>query len=161
MATPNAATIDSTSDVVDILERDHQLVKDLFAKLADQDDNGTMRSIVGELKAALTVHNALEENVVYPAIRILAGRKGDADTLYHQQDEAEVALWEIDGILKGSLDGDGLKGRVDALQKAVLAHIRKEEETEFPHLREALGADEMRDLTRAAREFRQKFRFQG
>ena len=161
MASTNATTVDSASDVVEILEKDHRLVKDLFAKLSDEDDKGTMRSIVEELKAALTVHNALEENVVYPAIRVLAGRKGDADTLYHQQDEAEVALWEIDGILKGSLDGDGLKGRVEALQKAVLAHIRKEEETEFPHLRGALGADEMSDLTRAAREFRQKFRFQG
>jgi hemerythrin superfamily protein len=161
MASPNAATVDSASDVVAILEKDHNLVKDLFAKLTDQDDTGTMRSIVEELKAALTVHNALEENLVYPAIRVLAGRKGDADTLYHQQDEAEVALWEIDNILNGSLDADDLKGRVEALQKAVLGHIRKEEETEFPHLRDALGSEEMSDLTRAAREFRQKFRFNG
>jgi hemerythrin superfamily protein len=149
------------NDAIDILENDHENVKALFAQLADAEDAGARTEILEQLKALLTIHNATEENLVYPAVRVAAHRPKDADTLYHQQDEAKVGIWEIDSMLKGTLDDAGIDAKIEKLQSAVLAHVRKEEETEFPHLRDALKGKGLKQLTEAVREFRSSFRFEG
>jgi hemerythrin superfamily protein len=148
------------NDAIEILMNDHQVVKSLLEQLAgsNADERAT---VLEQLKAVLTVHNATEENLVYPTIRFVAARPRDAETLYHQQDEAEAALWSIDATIKGVLDGDDADDQIKTLQKAVLAHVRKEEETEFPHLREALKGSALRQLTDDVREFRSKFNFAG
>jgi F0F1-type ATP synthase membrane subunit b/b' len=53
-----------------------------------------------------------------------------------------------------SEDGRDFEARAKKLRSAVLAHIKKEEEHEFPHLREAAGADALQELTDALRELR-------
>ena len=95
---------------------------------------------------------------MYPAIRFVAARPRDAETLYHQQDEAEAGLWSIDATIKGVFEGDDVDEQIKTLQKAVLAHVRKEEETEFPHLRDALEGDALKRLTEDVRTFRNNFR---
>jgi hemerythrin superfamily protein len=148
------------NNAIEILENDHEVVKGLFGRLAEAEDPAERSSLLEQLKAVLTVHNATEENLVYPAVRFAAGRTKDAQTLYHQQDEAKQGIWELDAILKGSLDGEDFGSRVAELQKAVLAHVRKEEETEFPHLRDALKGKGLTKLTEEVREFRTKLRFE-
>lgn len=146
-------------DAIEILENDHVAVKELFAQLADGGASDNRAATLEQLKALLTVHNATEENLVYPAVRFAAGRPREADTLYHQQDEAEAALWQIDSMMKGTLDDSDLDEKIAVLQKAVLAHVRKEEETEYPHLRESLKSDGLQQLTDAVRQFRSQFIF--
>ena len=147
------------NDAIEILEHDHERVKALFEELAAA-GTSDRPAILEQLKAVLTVHCATEENLVYPAVRVAAGRRKDADTLYHQQDEAKVGIWQIDAILKGTIKGDA-DTHIDELQSAVLAHVRKEEETEFPHLRDALKGKGLSQLTADVREFRATFRFEG
>jgi len=154
---PTGSITTSGKDAIEILLNDHKQVKSLFEQLASSDE-GERATVLEELKELLTVHNATEENLVYPAIRFVAKRPREAETLYHQQDEAEAGLWSIDSTIKGLLDGDDVDEQIQALQKAVLAHVRKEEETEFPHLREALKGDALKQLTDDVREFRSNFR---
>ncbi len=162
MENGNTATIGADGiattgdDAIEILENDHKAVRALFGELA-AGDGSARGEILERLKALLSIHNATEENLVYPAVGFLAHRKKDAETLYHQQDEAELGLWQIDAMLKGSLDGD-VSVQIDELQTAVLAHVRKEEQTEFPHLRDALKAKGLAQLTNDVREFRARFR---
>jgi hemerythrin superfamily protein len=148
------------NDAIEILLNDHKIVKQLFEELtgATSDQQAT---VLEQLKALLIVHNATEENLVYPAIRFVAARPRDAETLYHQQDEAEATLWSIDATIKGLVDGDDVDDQVQTLHKAVLAHVRKEEETEFPHLREALAGSALKQLTDEVRTFRSNFRSVG
>jgi hemerythrin superfamily protein len=156
-ATAAAGGIATTGDdAIEILLNDHKAVKSLFEQLADP-DSSERASLLEQLKALLSVHNATEENLVYPTIRFVAGRARDAETLYHQQDEAEAGLWSIDATIKGVIDGGDPDDQIQTLQKAVLAHVRKEEETEFPHLRDALDEDALQQLTDDVREFRSRF----
>jgi hemerythrin superfamily protein len=145
------------SDFIEVLLNDHRTVKGLFEQLVASQEASESAGLLEELKGLLTVHNATEENLIYPAVRFLASRPRDAETLYHQQDEAEAGLWELDGLLKGSLEGPDFAERARALQKAVLAHIRKEEETEFPHLRETLSAADLQTISSDVAAFRAKF----
>jgi len=161
MAKGNTATAGSIvtdgADAIEILLNDHRLVKSLFEQLANSDAS-ERAAVLEQLKELLTVHNATEENLVYPAIRFVAARPRDAETLYHQQDEAEAGLWSIDATIKGVFEGDDVDEQIKTLQKAVLAHVRKEEETEFPHLRDALEGDALKRLTEDVRTFRNNFR---
>jgi hemerythrin superfamily protein len=138
------------NDVVEILENDHRRIKALLSELVEGDEAGRAATL-DELKALLTIHNTSEENLVYPAIRVVGKHPGQSDTLYHQQDEAKVAVWELDML---SEDGRDFEARAKKLRSAILAHIKKEEEHEFPHLREAAGADALQELTDALRELR-------
>ena len=112
--------------------------------------------LMERLKGLLTIHNASEENLVYPAIRELAKRPMHAGQLYHQQDEAKVVVWELD--MMGPADPE-FSDKATKLREAVLAHVRQEEESEFPHLREALDPEQMEELTDSLREFRSSFTF--
>ncbi len=144
------------NDVIEILENDHRRIKQLLADLVGAADDDARAEVLNELKALLTIHNASEENLIYPAVRVLGKRPSESDKLYHQQDEAKVAVWELDMLAED--DGD-FEARAKKLQSAVSAHIDKEEKTEFPHLREAAGEEAMDELTGALRELRASLQF--
>ena len=155
MASKTTATV-TGNDAVEILENDHRRIKELLAQLVEASGDDARTGVLDELKALLTVHNASEENLIYPAVRVLAKRRSESETLYHQQDEAKVAVWELDMLAEDDRD---FEARATKLQAAVHAHIAKEEETEFPKLREAAGEEAMEELTAALRELRGALHF--
>jgi hemerythrin superfamily protein len=140
-------------DAVAILMNDHRQIKGLFDKLL-QGDGSTRTRIIDALKPLLVVHNATEENVVYPAIHSIAQRPHHANGLYHQQDAAEIAFFELGMVDPG--DPEFIRKAAD-LRDALLAHVLDEEDTEFPYLREAMTPEAMRKLTADVREFRAAF----
>jgi hypothetical protein len=91
---------------------------------------------------------------VYPAIHTLAGRPHHAKSLYHQQDDAAIAFFELAQRDPG--DPEFLRLAAD-LRDALLAHVREEEEHEFVHLREDLATEAMAKLSADVREFRSTF----
>jgi hemerythrin superfamily protein len=140
-------------DAIDLLLSDHQQIKDLLTRLVE-DDGTDGADVTDQLKAILVIHNATEENLVYPAIHSLAQRPIHARTLYHQQDDAAVAFWELGNLEPG--DAEFQRQAAD-FRDAVLAHIQQEEEHEFPHLREALAPEDALQLADEVYEFRQTF----
>ncbi len=151
-----AADMDTSAtagDAIAVLMNDHLRIKALFDQLLDGD--GTTRPrLLAELKPLLIVHNAGEENVIYPAIFGIAMRPHHAKGLYHQQDDATVAFWEVLQMDPG--DPEFVRKAAD-LRDALLAHVRQEEEHEFPELRRALAAPAMAKLTAELEEFRRTF----
>ena len=87
-------------DAVEILMNDHRLIEGLLERLTSAVDNAERKSTLEELKAALTIHNATEENLVYPAIERIARKKAEAQHLYHETAEADVVVFELDSMLK-------------------------------------------------------------
>jgi len=146
-------TTPSAGDAIAILMNDHLRIKALFDQLLDG-DGSTRPRLLEELKPLLIVHNAGEENVVYPAIFGIAMRPHHAKKLYHQQDDATVAFWEI--LMMDPGDPEFVRKAAD-LRDALLAHVREEEESEFPELRRALAPQAMAKLTAELTEFRRTF----
>jgi hemerythrin-like domain-containing protein len=138
-------------DAISTLIEEHRIVKEQFQVLLDTDrEHG--KYILQDIKGMLAIHNASEENVIYPAVSGIAERPQHARTLYHEQDDAEVALWEL-----ANLDWDDEEFLVKALslRDALLAHIRREEETEFKYLRESLTSEAAARLTAEFQAFRE------
>lgn len=93
--TPTSSQIPTVgNDAIEILVNDHQRIKALLKELTEGGE-GQRSSTLEALKEILTVHNSTEENLVYPAIQEIAGRKMHAKDLYHETAEADVALWQL------------------------------------------------------------------
>jgi hemerythrin superfamily protein len=139
-------------NAIDLLVNEHYAVKQLLTQLPTTTGSERVR-LLEEIKNALIVHNASEENVIYPAIKDLADRPQHAQTLYHQQDEAQVVVWELTQLIA---DDDQFVEKAEKLRDAILAHVRQEEEHEFPRLQE-LPADAQARLNADMTKFRATF----
>lgn len=145
-------------DAVEILKNDHTLIKSMLTDLASATDRQTRADILEKAKGVLTVHNATEENLVYPALQTVAGKKRESEHLYHETAEADVLVFELDTMLKTGDDSRFVE-TASKLKDAVFEHIEDEETSAFPDLQEKSSTDQSASLTNAVREFRGAFTF--
>jgi hemerythrin superfamily protein len=119
------------------LKEDHKRVKKAyrdFQKLDAQEDPESCEALVLQVLDELSMHAAIEEELLYPA-----AREAIADE--HLVDEAEVehesmhAL--IDQLRQMSPDDDKYAARFTVLCEYVLHHVKEEEGEMFPQLERA------------------------
>lgn len=146
------------NDAVEILINDHEQIRGMLTRFTDATDAEERESILEQLKGALTIHNATEENLVYPALAKVAGKKAEAQKLYHETAEADMLVFEIDSLLKEG-DEETVEEKADRLQAAILEHMDDEEQKAFPHLQQNADPDEAAMLTESVRDFRGAIRF--
>ncbi len=145
-------------DAVEILENDHEVIKELLSRLTTA-TNSKRADVLELLKGVLTIHNATEENLVYPAIQKVAGSKLESQHLYHETAEADVLFFELDGLLKEGNDEEFARKALK-FQEAVLHHIDEEENKAFPRLEENADPQNAATLTASMREFRSSLHFE-
>ncbi|MBV9388083.1 MAG: hemerythrin domain-containing protein [Chroococcidiopsidaceae cyanobacterium CP_BM_ER_R8_30] len=144
IATENLASVAQTNapatdtDAISILVDDHRRIEALMNQIAQTPaSDPTQRSqLLQQLIDLLTVHNFSEENLVYPAIRDIANLPGDATTLYQEQDQTKVLVFELNQLPKSDPDWGNL---FTTFQNALLSHVAQEENVDFPRLRTAVG----------------------
>ena len=146
------------NDTVEILTGDHEIIKSLLATIVQPMQPQLRKETLERLKAVLTVHNATEENLVYPALNKIAGKKSESEKLYHETAQADVLMFELDTLLKQG-DDSAFVAKAKKLQQAVLEHIEDEEDSAFPHLQKGSEPKQAQMLTASVREFRNAFRF--
>lgn len=147
------------NDAVEILLNDHQVIKSLLSQLTQAGRASQRQQVLEQLKAALTIHNATEENLVYPALDKVAGKKSESQKLYHETAAADVLIFELDTMLKEGDDSD-FEAKAEKLQAAILEHIEDEEDSAFPHIQEKAEPQQSQMLTESVREFRSSIRFE-
>ena len=146
------------NDAVEILLNDHQVIKGLLSELTAA--AGSRReAVLEQLKGVLTIHNATEENLVYPAINKVAGSKLEAQHLYHETAEADTLLFELDSMFKERDESD-FGAKAEAFAQAVRHHIEEEEQKAFPRLRENADAMHAEMLTASVKTFRKSLHFE-
>ncbi|HKU69114.1 MAG TPA: hemerythrin domain-containing protein [Candidatus Baltobacteraceae bacterium] len=141
------------SSVHEILENDHETIKGLLNSLTHAAANADRMQTLEQLKGVLTIHNATEENIVYPALNKIAGHKFETMKLYNETASADMLVFELDTMLK---EGDDTKfaQKAEALQKAVFKHIEAEEKHALPHLEDGADSEEAVMLLQSVRDFR-------
>lgn len=146
------------NDAVEILENDHEVIKELLDQLTSA-TNSKRADVLELLKGVLTIHNATEENLVYPAINKVAGSKLESQHLYHETAEADVLFFELDSLLKEGNDDEFARKAVK-FREAVLHHIDEEENKAFPRLEESADPQNAETLAESMREFRKSLHFE-
>ncbi|MFP8962237.1 hemerythrin domain-containing protein [Streptomyces nanhaiensis] len=123
----------ATSDVVELILRDHRRMEDLFRTMrnAEADRAGAL----GEFAALLVAHSLAEEEKVYPALRRY--KDVDDDDVEHsvhehrEANEALLALLEVEDTSSEEWDE-----KLEALVTAVNHHADEEERTLLNDARE-------------------------
>jgi hemerythrin superfamily protein len=146
------------TDAVEILTNDHNVIKTLLIDLTEA--NSTHRKeILEQLVGVLTIHNATEENLVYPALSQMAGSKLESQHLYHETAEADKLLFELDSMLKAHDESD-FNAKAEKFAEAVRHHIEEEEQKAFPRLRENTEPRHNEALADSVKQFRKSIHFE-
>ena len=133
------------TDMVSVLVKDHQEMKEYFRELEAALDAKTRREVADKLTAEVVRHSVAEEMYLYPAARKALANGDeliDEELSEHAEVEELLKRWE-------SMDGDDpeFMATYRQIRDGLLHHIDEEEEPKlFPEMRQALTLEEQEDL---------------
>lgn len=132
-------------DMVSVLVKDHDEMKQYFRVIEGASDARTRRDVADQLTAEVVRHSVAEEMYLYPAAR-KALADGDAlvdeELKEHAETEQLLKTWE--GM---SGDDPEFMTTFQKIREGLLHHIDEEEEPKlFPQLQATLSREEQEDL---------------
>jgi hemerythrin-like domain-containing protein len=136
-------------DAIGLLKSDHDSVKKLFKRFEELGPRAkkTKRDIAEKVITELSQHAAIEEQILYPAVR---ERMPDEEpTVLEALEEHHVAKWvlsELDGLTP---DDERFDAKFTVLAESVRHHIEEEEKELFPKMREEFTRTELTELGEA------------
>ena len=131
----------------ELIKRDHRHVEDLFAKYEQSNDSNVLMDICSELD----VHTAMEEAVLYPAIK---ARVPDGKEMVSEANNEHKEARQLIGRIKNTSDEQHLADLASELKHAVEHHVREEEDEVLPKTEQALGSQRMRELGDEVEQFK-------
>jgi len=156
----NRSASAARSQILTALKEDHKRVKKAyrdFQKIDTEANPEACGALVGQVLDELTVHAALEEELLYPALR---GAMAEESLIDEAEVEHDSIHSFIDRLRSMSPDDDKYAAHFTVLCEYVLHHVKEEEGEMFPQLEhtrldwEGLAAEmsERRDELTAAGE---------
>mgnify|MGYP001045690090 FL=1 len=131
------------SDVIDLLQRQHALIRDLFDEV-ERTTGDERREAFQRLVRLLAVHETAEEEIVHPyARRVLSGGVEVVDERLEEERKAKELLQQMD---EAGVDDPNFMTNLERLRLDVLAHARAEERYEFVQLRAHTTEAERRSM---------------
>jgi hemerythrin superfamily protein len=132
-----------TTDAVEMLEADHAKVKQLFDDFEAAENNQEKEQIADIALRELTIHAALEEEIMYPAIRAL-----DDDEKHTQKMDEALEEHHVAKLLIAELEGRGsdierYEAKFKVLAEMVRHHIEEEENDVLPKAKGSLDLEEL------------------
>jgi hemerythrin superfamily protein len=131
-------------DVIETLVADHRTVDQYFDRFAAETDAGRRTEILRDIVRELSVHAALEEQIVYPTMReVLSEGDAAADSSIDEHQQVKRLLADLEKLQVGSSE---FADRFEGLLAAVQEHVAEEEGELFPQLRAHLDAERLERL---------------
>jgi iron-sulfur cluster repair protein YtfE (RIC family) len=144
-------------DALALLKKDHDQVKKMLKDLDDTTDRAikTRQDLFERLKFSLTVHEQMEEAVLYPALKEHAQTREIVLEAYEEHDVVDTILGELE---QTPFDDETWHAKLTVMRENLLHHIQEEEDGMFGHVRrlfdkatlESLG-EQMRTIKARAR----------
>jgi len=132
-------------DAITLLKEDHDRIKPLLAELKETTDRAekTRGELFSRIKAELTVHEIIEEEIFYPTLREHPKAKEIVLEGYEEHDVVSRLMGELDGM-DATDERFGPKAKVMA--ENVEHHIEEEEGEMFKTARQVFDRDELEEL---------------
>jgi len=134
------------TDAIDQLKADHEQVKGLFEQFEQMKDgasNEEKGALVEKICDELNVHEAVENDVFFPAVRDVLRAKDVLEEAREDQEDAGNAILSLSELKPGE---PGYDAKVTDLGAKIAAHASEEEKDVFPKVQrsdidtEELGA---------------------
>jgi hemerythrin superfamily protein len=147
MPTFDAMAQTQSNDAVGVIKRDHQAIEQLFRRFEHTRTPVERKRIVDRMVRELSIHAAVEEQLVYPALR--QRFNGHAPQVLRALEEhhfAKVALAEIQRLQPSD---ERFEAKVHVLIENVRRHVEEEERDLLPAIKRVLSPEELRSLADA------------
>lgn len=143
-------------DAIAVLTADHRTVEGLFAKYESFGPRAVKgrREVVDRMIKELSIHTAIEEVVLYPAIREAVGKGEVDDMVLEALEEHHVAKWTLKELEDLEADHERFDPKVTVLMEQVRHHVKEEEKDLFPKLRKIMDKEALQELGEALVEFK-------
>lgn len=133
-------------DAIALLKADHRSVEKLFKSFEKAGDTAyrTKRKLVDDMISELSVHAAIEEQFLYPAVRReLPGAEDDA---LEALEEHHVAKWILSELERTDPGDERFDAKVTVLIESVRHHVREEEQELFREMRAGMSRKTLMEL---------------
>jgi len=132
-------------DAMSLLKDDHQKVKKLLAELESTTERGvkTREELFMKVKQELVVHEAIEEEIFYPALKEHPKTKEIALEGYEEHHVVDTVMAEIEGV---AYDDEKWGAKFSVMKENLEHHIEEEEGEMFKQARQVFDQDELTQL---------------
>ena len=132
-------------DAMSLLKDDHQKVKKLLAELESTTERGvkTREELFTKVKQELVVHEAIEEEIFYPALKEHPKTKEIALEGYEEHHVVDTVMAEIEGV---AYDDEKWAAKFSVMKENLEHHIEEEEGEMFKQARQVFDQDELTQL---------------
>ena len=132
---PRTSSKPSALDAVDLLKADHQKVKQLLGQLDSLIQQGASDTekdaLVTKIRSELSVHESVENEVFFPAVREILRKKDVLQEATEDQEEAGDAIEALGDLQPGDA---GYDKKLKELSGKIAAHAAEEERDVFPQV---------------------------
>jgi hemerythrin superfamily protein len=142
-------------DAIAMLKADHKTVEGLFTRFEKAGERAHVkkREIVDRLIEELSIHAAVEEQLLYPVVRAtIPDAEESALESLEEHHVVKWLLWELETM---EATDERFDAKVSVLMDLVRHHVEEEEADLFPKLRDELGRKILNDLGEAMASARQ------
>ena len=128
-----------------MLKADHDKVKDLLNQLESTTERGvkTREELFATIKGELTVHETIEEEIFYPALKEHPKAKDLVLEAYEEHHVVDTVMAELEGL---DVSDETWGAKATVMKENVEHHIEEEEREMFKQARQVFDKQELQDL---------------
>jgi len=132
-------------NAISLLEEDHRKMKKLLSELESTTERGvkTREELFATVKEELTVHETIEEEIFYPALKEHPKTKEITLEAYEEHHVVDMVMAEIEGV---PYDDERWGAKFKVMKENIEHHIEEEENEMFKQARQAFEEDELEAL---------------
>ena len=132
-------------DPLKMLEDDHETVKKILGDLEDTTERAvkTRTELFGRLEREMRVHEVLEEEILYPALKEHDKAKDLALEGYEEHHVVDTIMGEMRDV---SVEDETWTAKFSVMKENIEHHIEEEEGDMFKTARQVLSKQELEEL---------------
>ena len=132
-------------DALALLKKDHDAIKKLLKELEDTTERAvkTREEGFGRLKSSLTVHEQIEETILYPALKQHAQTKDIVLEAYEEHDVVDKVLGDLEAT---PVDDESWHAKLKVMSENLHHHIEEEEGQMFEQARTVFDREVLEQL---------------
>jgi hemerythrin-like domain-containing protein len=132
-------------DAIAMLKADHDKVKDLLNQLESTTERGvkTREELFATIKGELTVHETIEEEIFYPALKEHPKAKELVLEAYEEHHVVDNVMAELEGL---DVADETWGAKATVMKENVEHHMEEEESEMFKQARQVFEREELEQL---------------
>jgi hemerythrin-like domain-containing protein len=132
-------------DALTLLKEDHEKVKKLLAQLDESTERATKTrtTLLAKVKRELTIHETIEEEILYPTFKEQAKLKDIVLEGYQEHHVVDLVMAELVGV---SPEDEQWGAKLSVMKENVEHHIEEEEGEMFKKARQLFDRSELEAL---------------